>query len=310
MSIVAECPAGVEAGWKAWLGADTMTNGQIKINGGGVEQTTWSAGGGAKTWTKAMAEGGEKLDFDFYPDADVASAWCPRAQLTITDADIGFEECLNFKNCLEVLGDGGDDSYTLRSSNKVQLQCLTGTGLPSDLSDKCTEWLDCIRTHTDTDASLVEARKRQKSSSASQPETNTQIQFLTAYLQAAGTTTDSLLLLRSPHNRSKAKDTAGCFNPSVDDPEALGCDCQQNLMDKCNYDDDCYKGCLCDNSGICQSWKDANCPSGTACPASLSALMDNRRTAVSDESQERGKKWARTRDGFGVLDSTTGGKTC
>ena len=102
------------------------------------------------------------------------------------------------KECLKNIPVGHDDGFAFRNDNKMQLECLKG--VRESMSGKqwsiCGQWKACMDSEHQ--------------------------QHLKQYLEATVGTTSS-----------GAAENEVCFDPAVDDPEAVQCNCYESALARC-----------------------------------------------------------------------------
>jgi len=194
------------------------------------------------------------------------------------------EQCVTFKNCLALLGDGSDEGFELRNNNMFQRTCLESgaSSLPSHLQTKCSVWDGCLPL----DSKLN----------------------LKAILAASGvglaSFADEVSIVS--HNSTISNDPNACTMPDVADPESWDCECIEEMIDVCGgTDESCFKDLLCNRAEVCQSWKDEQ-----QCVALIQANKDvgvGRAGDLRAALGQRGRELASS--GLGnALDSSLQGK--
>jgi len=82
--------------------------------------------------------------------------------------------------------------------------------------------------------------------------------FWTAVAAASGTSPSTASSVHGTKIRSFEETT--CVNPSTDDPGQWACECQADMESHCDgIDEECFKDLMCDNTHVCQVWKNSHC---------------------------------------------------
>jgi len=102
-----------------------------------------------KAWTKIpiIDTGSARVRAFFYP-TNRAQESSARIWIEAFRVDSSVDTCMGVKDCLDLLGDGSDGSFTLRNDNKKQLKCLRGelSGMSTQVKAKCNVWGACVAT--------------------------------------------------------------------------------------------------------------------------------------------------------------------
>jgi len=185
-----------------------------------------------------------------------------RVALRAKRVDPHVDRCMGVKDCLSKLGDGNtqqqrDDGFKLRSSNKLQLQCVEASD-PVTISSTCAKWTGCLS------------------------EKNELINMTSILRAAVGTDVPSVIpaSLSDMTARAKPEDEV-CVDPSIADPESWECECSEEMFAKCSSGniETCLQNLMCENPGICHSWKQNNCE--TSLSSSANVLDDSLRGKCS-----------------------------
>jgi len=151
----------------------------------------------------------------------------------------GVDVCMSSQGCLSELGDGSEADFELRNNNRMQLTCLQSAGngdsaWEASEKTKCKAWDLCL------------------------PEENKKI--IKTLLKAAirsGSPSFADVASTARGNLTVSEDPNECINPAVDDPESWDCECIDDMITSCDgVSQSCFKGIMCKNAGVCQSWKD------------------------------------------------------
>jgi hypothetical protein len=292
-TLVAKCKAGINAKWMTRAGSSKIKAGRVDMYVDGVKAHTLLEdipGQQIKEW--AVPQGNAStLQVQFIPELinpsamQSGSSTVPSANLdlTINQADVKFEDCLESIACLKEFSDATDASMAIRSDNGIQFACLLGHNMTSaDLQFACNSWVACLAAGsnaTNSSATLPvssnpstlpveEALPEFQQLKEALPEFQ---QFYVTLMNAAGVTPSSGGSLLQKHvGKDLGKEgsrTGECFDPTTGDLEALDCDCKEIMIAKCGVDNQtCYHEHLCSNENICQTWKDVQSP---PCPPSL-----------------------------------------
>jgi len=96
-------------------------------------------------YTGIPSAGNDRLHVVFSPNSN-GQASSAEVLLLAWQVDSYVEECLAVKDCMGILGDGGEAGYELRNKNEEQLTCLEGktASLSLAVAGKCNEWLACL----------------------------------------------------------------------------------------------------------------------------------------------------------------------
>jgi len=215
---------------------------------------------------------------------------------------------MSTKNCIKVVGSGSDDGFKFRSSQHLQRACLRGEfgcldKEGTNLTTICKDWLGCFES---------EERKTQKEALEL---------FFNVSSKQTGCGGGGAALLIGGNTSVNAGDAAGCFDPSVADPEELECNCHEEAMKTCEETmnrpeekmsesdkEECLKRFMCGHDKLCKSWKDANCPShgssaleaGHTVEGSLSARAARFQRYSTEEKEDR----------LAAMDESLSGKRC
>jgi len=217
--------------FKAW----TVVNGQVVLTRNGVQlHSTSQADHGYKNL--GLPPGGQaRFRVTFAPEEGKAAS-C-KFYLEAYKMDASVDSCMTAKECLDQLGDGSGAAFELRNGNSKQLKCLKSnedSTMSATLLQKCTAWRQCV-TRTGKKNRLLALM-----SAASTPAPGSLV---------TGVVTENI-----------TRDSDVCVHPAVDDPESWDCECAETMFAKCgDTDESCLQNLMCNNPGICDSWKQNHC---------------------------------------------------
>jgi len=169
------------------------------------------------------------------------------------NVDSRVDRCMGVKDCLAKLGDGSDDGFKLRSSNKLQLQCVEASD-PATISSTCAEWTGCLSEQEQ----LINIKSILRAAVGTDVQPDVQPE---GFLQA------------SLSDITAKPDDEECVDPSIADPESWECECSEQMFAKCSSGDveTCLQNLMCENPGICDSWKQNHCSTSPSLMAQRSA---------------------------------------
>lgn len=203
------CPPGQNAQWK--IIAAEISNAQVKLFRNGELVKTMGPPGAPQEWEGSIAPQSSMdvglFHLEHFP-TNRASSSSSRIEVLALKADIGFDNCMDVKSCLRLLGDGGAAGREMRMYNQKQLHCLENPNtIDAHLKAKCTEWRQCLTTNGGSSL----------------------IAFLLALLQAGGVprsssllTDESSLVSQRKERRSKqasnsSSGSSECIEPDIED---------------------------------------------------------------------------------------------
>jgi len=190
------------------------------------------------------------------------------------------------KDCLGMLGTGGDAAFKLRNGNRLQLLCLTSKFSKlidgsMDLVDTCRPWRQCVKKS---------GKKKE----------------LIAILRAGLKKTKEVLLEDVSLSNETCFDANAdtCVEPGTADPESWDCECAEGMIKACadakgNKLALCIQGLMCENRNVCCSWKQDHCSPPITSTGSVMAERSQVSTKVVTSSSLHND-----------LDGTVQGKAC
>merc|ERR1712046_58516 len=147
--------------------------------------------------------GGHVFEMEFAPRSGVVASVKVKSMRFWLKKD--YTQCLDTKACLDTLMDHGTSGLLLRSSNKLQLACLSPSLHPKPLEVEygtaCTAWRDCLNSvGPDVPQSIVDL------------------------LLAAGVGEEEEVTSKKSEGLS-----GHCLHPPTEDAESWDCDCHDRM---------------------------------------------------------------------------------
>jgi len=197
-------------------------------------------------WVKIPVVKDSRVTVEFNR-ADTASTASGYITMKAENIDEHVDGCMGTQVCLAGLGDSTASAFRFRSSNKLQLLCLSATTATqrNDASDHCEQFVTCLSEHPPRKENLEALLKASLGPSGLLAENSKR----------------SPRRGRSSGRRDQVVDAEGCVDPSVADPESWDCECMDEWTVSCGgANDECFSGILCADANVCASWKGAHCP--------------------------------------------------